>query len=93
MEIAGDELNVSIKNGVSATWGQFGQQQNLLVTTPAMSIQNLDNYDPQVSVTRSAIGYAGNRVVKYAISTIRYYDSNGLVNTDSTEKIVHSQSP
>ena len=93
MEVANGNVTFSIVNGNSTTWGQFGQPQNLLATSASGTVQNLDGYDPQTSVTESEIGYAANRVTKFALSTIRYYDANGLVNTDSTERIVHSQTP
>jgi len=93
MEIANGNLTFSIINGNSTTWGQFGQAQNLQVTNATTTIQNLGDYDPQTSVTQSEIGYAANRVTKFALTKLRYYDANGLVNTDSTERIVHSQAP
>jgi hypothetical protein len=93
MEVANGNLAFSIINGNSTTWGQFGQAQNLQVASATTTIQNLEGYDPQTSVTQSEIGYAANRVAMFALTKIRYYDANGLVNTDSTERIVHSQSP
>lgn len=81
-------LQFDVKNGTSQTWGTFGAQDSL-VCSITTNRSDLSQYSPDFSVDNSKIGYASFRVRKYALVAVRYYDANGLIKTDSTERIAH----
>ena len=89
MSVSDDILYVEIMNGDSTTWGKFGGQGYLKYFT-ATTLTNLDNYSPTVSVSKSRVGFAANRVTKLVLKRVRYYQADGtLISTDSTERVVH----
>ena len=79
-------LQFDVKNGSSQTWGVFGDNDNLRCHAWT-SLANLEAYSPTFSVENSRVGYASFRVRKYALVAVRYYDANGLIRTDSTERV------
>lgn len=81
-------LSFKVKNGTSQTWGNFGNDSALRCSVET-SRQDLSNYSPQFSVENSKVGYASYRVRKYALVAVRYYDQNGLIQTDTTERVAH----
>ncbi|MDB5389691.1 MAG: hypothetical protein JWM11_5337 [Planctomycetaceae bacterium] len=89
----GRQLRFSVKNGVSETWGTFGANSSLRCTTPYTNLLDFGGYSPDFSVNNSKIGYASFRVQKYAMVAVRYYDANGLVSTDSTERVAFKYDP
>ena len=52
---------------------------------------DLSGYCPCVSTEKSGVGYASNRVTKLVLKEVRYYTEQGLLHTDSTERVVHQQ--
>lgn len=86
MELADGKLWFEVINGTSTSWGNFGGQGYLKLSTVTF-LQNLDGYSPQVSADASGIGYAANRVVELAIKRVRLYSAEGLIGT-STEPVV-----
>ncbi|MBC8353441.1 MAG: hypothetical protein H8E66_15690 [Planctomycetes bacterium] len=83
-------LHFEITDGTSTTWGNFGGQGYLkaAITT---NLENLNGYDPAVSVQNSGVAYAGNRVTTLVLKRVRATLSNGEVIEDATERVVHSR--
>jgi hypothetical protein len=50
---------------------------------------NLNAYDPQVSVTNSGVGFAGNRVTSFVLKSVRWYSEAGLVAELTTPTTVY----
>lgn len=86
-----NRLQFEVQNGTSQTWGTFGNPTSIGCSIPTTR-QNLNTYSPQFSVDNSKVGYASFRVRKYALVAVRYYDSQGLIRTDTTERIAHQYS-
>lgn len=86
-------LRVSIRNGNSQTWGQFGTTGNFRCSVQDTDVDDLSGYTPQFSVDNSKIGYASFRVNKFSLKAVRYYTSDGLVATDNTERVVFQYNP
>ncbi|MDB5336005.1 MAG: hypothetical protein JWN70_1624, partial [Planctomycetaceae bacterium] len=84
-------LQFEVKNGSSRTWGTFGNPESIGCSI-STSRSNLNGYSPAFSVENSKVGYASFRVRKYALVAVRYYDSQGLIRTDTTERIAHQYS-
>jgi len=84
-------LRFDVKNGSSQTWGTFGSSESIGCSIPTTR-EDLRGYSPKFSVDNSKVGYASFRVRKYALVAVRYYDSQGLVRTDTTERIAHQYS-
>jgi hypothetical protein len=88
MRLEGSNLVFEILNGSSATWGDFGGTGYLKSTT-ATSLANLNGYDPAVSVDKTKIGYASNRIESLTLMSVRTYGVNGvLINEDATPRVV-----
>jgi hypothetical protein len=83
-------LCFSISNGQSQTWGAFDASHGL-VAMVATSLENLDQYSPDVSAEHSGIGYAANRVQSLKLLRVRRYWSSGAVTVDETVRVVHER--
>ena len=83
-----NRLRFDVKNGSSQTWGVFGNPESIGCSIPTLR-DDLRYYSPKFSVDNSKVGYASFRVRKYALIAVRYYDSQGLIRTDTTERIAH----
>lgn len=81
-------LRFKILNGQSNTWGTFGTDDNFKVNR-SCDLPNLNSYSPAKSAEYSRVGFAGHRVAKLALKEVRYYSYGVLVNTDTTERVVH----
>ncbi len=81
METNGVNLNFSIKDGQSITWGPFGYGEGLHVSESGGPL-NLNTYSPDVSVQNACITYGSNRVNALVLMEVRYYSQTGLVKTD-----------
>lgn len=93
MYLKGGYVNFEVRNGMSTTWGQFGQQGYLRLSIPTTQTY-FPLYSPNVSVANSRISFASHRVQKLAMKQVRYYSVNGtLLATDNTERVVHQLSP
>jgi hypothetical protein len=89
MSVSGDKLHVEIHDGNSTTWGEFGDHGHLKCST-STTLDDLRNYSPSVSVSKSRIGFAANRVAKLVLKRVRYYEADGtLISTDTKERVVH----
>jgi hypothetical protein len=90
MELKDGQLTFEVINGNSDTWGAFGSQGYLKAIVDT-TMQNLNNYSPDVSVKNSAIGFASNRVHSLVLEKVRYITSTGAVIEDNTQRSVHYQ--
>jgi hypothetical protein len=88
LSVGGGSITFEIDGGTSETWGSFGGQE-YLKDTYQKSFDNLNAYSPTVSVEQSGIGYAANRVSRLVLKEVRYYSSAGLIETDTTDRVVH----
>jgi hypothetical protein len=75
-------------NGDSTTWGHFGGDGTLKATL-STSLSNLNAYRPSVSVAKSGVGFASNRVTRLVLKEVRYYSSQNLLARDTTERVVY----
>ena len=75
-----DEIVFAIKNGHCSDWGDFGGV-DFLVSMPAASTENLNNYRPEQSLETVDIGFGGNRVESIMLKTIRVYYSHGVTKS------------
>jgi len=90
MSLEGGVLTLAIVNGQSQTWGSFGGNERLRIAV-ATTLESLNQYDPNISVDHSGIGYAANRVLSLKLKGVRAYTPQGLVYQDETERVVHEQ--
>ena len=87
MSISDGHLKVEVKDGTSTTWGNFGGGN--LMASVATTLTNLDGYSPDVTVSQSGVGFAGNRVQSFKMTGVRAKLSTGQVVTDHTVRVVH----
>jgi hypothetical protein len=89
IQVADGHLTFSVVDGHSLSWGEFGNGE--LSLDFASSLENLNQYDPQVSVSNSGIGFAGNRVISLKLKKVRVFTSTGDVVEVSPNYVVHSR--
>jgi hypothetical protein len=89
MRVWDNDFRVKVINGQSSTWGPFGADDSLKVSA-GCNLPHLTQYSPDKSTEFSRVGFAGHRVSKLALKQVRYYSYGVLVNTDTTERVVHS---
>ncbi len=89
MSLEGNQLKFEVLNGNSSTWGNFGGQGYLKSILPT-DLTHLGSYSLNTSVEHSRVGFASHRVKKFVRTQVRYYSIDGLVATDTTERVVHS---
>jgi hypothetical protein len=87
MSLSDGVLTLDIVNGASSTWGSFGGS-DLQIST-ATGVENLNGYDPAVTVANSGVGFASNRVHWLKLKAVRYYSSAGQVSEDSSSRTVY----
>jgi|CXWL01.1.fsa_nt_gi hypothetical protein len=85
LETDGTTLTFSISDGISTTWGSFGRDMNISSTA---NLAQLNEYDPETSVTNSCVTFGANRVQSLSIKRVRYYGATGLLYTDNTQRHV-----
>jgi hypothetical protein len=83
-------LTFEVVGGSSTTWGSFGGQ-GYLKSRLYTARENLNEYNPEVSVANSRVGYAANRVQSLILRRVRAFAADGQVIEDNTPKIVHQQ--
>ncbi len=83
-------LKFEVLNGTSQTWGAFGAQ-GVLSHLVSSNLSSLSGYNSSVSTANSGVGYAGNRVSKLALTAVRYYSGEELVQEVTSETVVHGQ--
>jgi hypothetical protein len=82
-------LTFEITNGTSTTWDSFGGQ-GYLKASLMTNLENLNGYDPDVSVQNSGVAYAGNRVTTLVLKRVRATLATGEVIEDTTPRVVHT---
>jgi hypothetical protein len=87
MELAGGQLTFEVVSGTSTTWGVFGGQ-GYLKASVATTLENLNAYNPAVSVENSGVSFAANRVQSLVLRRVRLVMSNGEVLEDNTARTV-----
>jgi len=88
MSVADGVLSLSIVDGNSQTWGDFGAGQSISVSG-SINLTNLNQYDPAVSVANSGIGFAANRVSSLTLVRIRAYSAEKLEAEDDTARVIY----
>jgi hypothetical protein len=78
LELANGLLTFEITGGTSAAWGAFGGQGYLKASVPT-TLENLNGYNPAVSVNNSGVGYAANRVQSLVLRKVRLVTSGGEI--------------
>jgi len=90
MELVEGKLWFEITDGSSTTWGSFGGQ-GYLKSDVDTQLENLNGYNPAVSVNNSGIGYASNRVQSLTLKRVRITTSDGETLEDDTVRPVYPQ--
>lgn len=85
--LQGGTLTFVIAAGDSTTWHNFG---GALRATVGSTLANLNAYSPEVSASKSGVGYASNRVSSLVLKRVRWYSQQGLVAEDDTPRVVYS---
>jgi hypothetical protein len=88
MSVGNGRIRFDVDDGDSTTWNNFGHQGQTISTLPT-SQTDLGRYRPETSVAHSYVGFASHRVRRYVLSEVRYYSADGLLSTDTTERVVH----
>ncbi|MCA9148549.1 MAG: hypothetical protein KDA92_04600 [Planctomycetales bacterium] len=78
MNLSNNFLYFRIVNGAGETWGDFGNDR-LLTDRINVSMNNLNNYDPAVSLTNSGAVYAANRVESLVLKRVRLRTSDNQI--------------
>lgn len=87
MSLSDGCLTYSVIHGVSSTWGAFGGAE--LSVAMASSLENLDTYDYEISVSGTGVGYGANRVASLVLKKVRYFTAGGdVVEVDVNRNIL-----
>ncbi|XZE52092.1 hypothetical protein SH139x_003774 [Planctomycetaceae bacterium SH139] len=78
MACLNNEFLYAVKDGNSASWGNFGGPE-YLVRIPSGEIQDLTGYQYQNSFDSLDIGFGANRVQSLKLKQVRLFDSAGGV--------------
>lgn len=89
MQLDNGQLTFSVVNGVSQSWGAFGNGE--LSLSFLTSLKSLDSYNPEVSASNSGIGFAGNRVISLKLKKVRAFTATGDVIETSPNYVIHSR--
>ena len=92
MEADDGVLTFQVRNGTSSTWGPFGYT-GMLRLQASWPANHVNGYTPEISVARSGVAYAANRVKSLKLLQVRGTLSDGTTATDSTVRVVHQLSP
>jgi hypothetical protein len=84
MELANGYITFDIDDGVSQSWGSFGE--GVIATVPT-TLSNLNAYNPLVSVNGSGVGFSSNRVTSLKLKKVTVHLSTGQVLVDDTVKV------
>jgi hypothetical protein len=91
MSLSEGVLTFLVVDGQSTTWGTFGgtNDESVSVNTTA---NNLNNYDPNVSLDNSGVSFASNLVTSLTLTAVRWYAADGtLIQEVTTPQVVHPQ--
>ena len=69
-------VTFEIRNGHSASWGNFGSA-GILRDTISTSQSNLNDFKPSISIGQSGVSYAGNRVKSLTLMKLRWTLDDG----------------
>jgi hypothetical protein len=70
------QITYDIINGSSTTWSTFGSSQGLSSVTFS-GPGDLSNYNPQVSASKSRVGWMAGNVTSMTLVAVRQYDGSG----------------
>lgn len=76
LKIDNGTLSFEVVDGSSLSWGAFGNDGSLKITTPT-SLDSLNGYRPAISLTESQVGYAGNRVQSLVLTKLVWQTDDG----------------
>ena len=79
LKIDNGVLSFEVVDGSSTSWGAFGNDGSLRITTPR-SLEGLNGYRPAISLTESQVGYAGNRVQSLILTKLVWHTDDGEVH-------------
>jgi len=88
LELRDGNLIYTVGDGSSRTWGDFGGEEALRISMPS-SLQDLNGYSSDETVSGSEVGFAGNRVDRLVLNSVKYYGKNGLVKQTTDPIVVH----
>ena len=88
MEVKEGQLIFEILSGTSQTWGGFGEGESLRLSL-STTLEALDRYSPIVSIGKSEVSYAGNRVQSLQMRRVRFIHASGQTNTENAQRYVH----
>ena len=88
MKLSGGNLKFNVVNGLSTTWGQFGQGPGTFGVSMPSTLSDLSAYKPDYSVSKSGVSWQSNRVTSMTLLQVRYYNGRQLISTDSTSRTV-----
>jgi hypothetical protein len=88
MWVSDGQLHFAVTNGNSETWGGFGSGGSLTVDVEHQ-LTNLQQYNPEVSVANSGIGFAAHRVTSLTLKAVRAYSEGALEAQDTTPRVVY----
>jgi hypothetical protein len=91
LSIWGGTAIYRVKTGNSTTWGNFGGDE-LTVFFPT-SLDDLNAYSPDISISKSGVGWQSDHVSSMTLSQVRYYSNGTLVFTDSTPRTIQLTTP
>lgn len=76
LKVEDGHLSFEVLDGSSSTWGSFGGDGSLALSTPT-SLENLNGYRPAISIGESQVGYAGNRVQRLLLKKLVWTTDDG----------------
>jgi hypothetical protein len=87
LSLSAGTVAYQVQSGKSTTWGDFGAEDLSVAFTS--SLTDLAGYSPDISISKSGVGWQSNHVTSMKLVQIRYYSGDTLVKTDSTARAVH----
>lgn len=88
-EAINDTITLSITNGSSKSFGNFGGNSNLRIVLQVPGA-NLDSFDGQYSILHSQCEWGNQEVPALCRTAIRYFNADHLlIAEDTTEQFVH----
>lgn len=91
LKVADGQAELTISNGKSWSWWEFGKGESLSLSF-ATTASNLNSYHPDVSLKYSGAGWQSNRLKSMTLLRVRYYSGDNLVRTDQEPRTVVTSS-
>jgi hypothetical protein len=88
MSVASGQINYQLKNGQSASIGNFPRSQGNLTVSFASTAASLAGYDPAFSFKNSGVTWEKNYVTSLQLVKVRYFLNGTLLLTDSTVRSI-----